>query len=251
MFFQPQISNLLRSAVGESFSTLAGLLCPPECAQCGADLETGGYLCAECMAQALPVEAPFCDTCSEPFEGSVIGPFTCCRCQTRRFAFDCAVSRCRFRGVVRDLILRFKYGRQRYLRRPLACWLAETLEDERIRQFPANALVPVPLHPRRQRERGFNQSRELCDLLARQTGLPVWTALRRARYTEPQARLERAARLDNLRGAFDCRPRWPVEGAFLLLVDDVFTTGSTVDECARVLLDAGASGVRVITVARG
>ena len=157
----------------------------------------------------------------------------------------------RSRAIVRDLILRFKYQRQHHLRRPLAGWLAETLEDERIRRQPVDALIPVPLHPRRERERGFNQAAALAALLARPAGLRVVAALRRVRWTETQTRFERSERLENLRDAFAVRARHPVRGAHVVLVDDVFTTGSTVDECARTLRAAGAASVRVITVARG
>lgn len=229
----------------------AELLYPPLCVGCEASVETGHYLCAPCRERAQPIRAPSCQRCSQPFAGAMSGSFTCAECARRKFAFECAVSCYRSRGIVRDLILRFKYQHCHYLRRPLASWLAETLRDERIRRQPADALVPVPLHPRRERQRGFNQAAALCQLLARPARLPVWPALRRLRWTETQTRFERAERLENLRGAFAARPRRPVRGAHLLLVDDVFTTGSTVDECARVLRAAGAASVRVLTVARG
>ena len=110
--------------------------------------------------------------------------------------------------------------------------------------------MPVPLHPRRERERTFNQATVLARLLARRTARPVWPALRRTRFTATQAALTRTERLANLHGAFTPARRWPVNGAHLLLIDDVFTTGSTVHECARVLLRAGATSVRVLTVTR-
>jgi ComF family protein len=152
--------------------------------------------------------------------------------------------------MVRDLILRFKYGGHHYLRQALTAWLTEALQDARIKRQPVDALVPVPLHPRRKRERGFNQAQSLCELLSQRAGLPLWPALERVRYTESQTRFSRAERLQNIRGAFRCAAPWPIEDARLLLVDDIFTTGSTVDECARVLRRAGAASVRVLTVAR-
>lgn len=229
----------------------SGLFYPPLCVECEAPLAPGGYLCDACRDRAQPIRAPRCERCSQPFHGSMTGPFTCAECQERDFAFDCAVSCYRSRTIVRDLILRFKYQRCHYLRRPLAAWLAETLDDPRIRRQAADALVPVPLHPRRERDRGFNQAAALAQLLVRPARLPVWPALRRVRWTETQTRFERSERLENLRGAFAARRGRPVRGAHLLLVDDVFTTGSTVDECARTLRAAGAASVRVITVARG
>ena len=231
--------------------TAAGLLYPPACEGCGAGIEFAEALCVRCRRDVQPIRDPHCARCSQPFEGSIRGEFACAECEERGYAFDCAVSCYRSRGIVRDLILRFKYRRQHHLRRPLAGWLAETLNDERIRRQPASALAPVPLHPRRERQRGFNQAAALCALLARRAGLPVWPALRRVRWTETQTHFDRADRLENLRGAFAIHPRRPVRGMHLLLVDDVFTTGSTVDECARTLRAAGAASVRVITVARG
>lgn len=229
-------------------SAAAGLLYPAVCLICAAP---GPRLCAGCEQDVQPIRAPFCERCSQPFSGSIHGTFTCAECVEREFAFECAVSCFRSRGVVRDLILRFKYQRQHHLRRALADWLAHTLDDDRIRARPADALVPVPLHPRRQRERGYNQAAALCQLLARRARLPMWPALRRVRHTETQTHFERADRLENLRGAFAANPRIPLRGAHLILVDDVFTTGSTVDECARTLRAAGVASVRVVTVARG
>ena len=231
-----------------------GLLYPPVCVGCETPLPPGETLCARCAGEAKPIEPPFCQVCSQSFVGEIPAEvsFTCAECRRTRHAFTCAVSAWRHDGVVRDLVARFKYQHQHYLRRPLGEWLAATLADDpRLRDGPpVTALVPVPLHPRRRRERGFNQAESLCRVLGRRSGLPVWNALRRTRFTEPQARLARNERLENLRGAFVPARRRPVAGAHLLLVDDVFTTGSTVDECARVLRRAGAASVRVLTVAR-
>jgi competence protein ComFC len=152
---------------------------------------------------------------------------------------------------VRDFIHRFKYSQHFYLRHPLAEWLAETLEDERILARGIDAFVPVPLHPARRRERNFNQAEVLARLLAPRAGKPVLHALRRDRYTTTQTRFDRHQRMENLRNAFSVRHNAIVQNRHLILVDDVFTTGSTVDECARVLREAGAASVRVVTVARG
>ena len=230
-----------------------GLLYPPVCAGCQCAVPAGEDFCDRCVEKAKPIEAPFCRICSQEFLGEFPeGEFICSNCVERRFAFECAVSARRYTELVRDLIGRFKYRDAHYLRRPLGRWLAETLAaDARLRRGPPlDALVPVPLHPRRRRERGFNQAEALCGRLGPLAGLPVWHALRRVRFTEPQARLARVERLKNLRGAFAPVWRRPVSGAHLLLVDDVFTTGSTVDECTRVLRTAGAASVRVLTVAR-
>ena len=209
------------------------------------------HLCPTCAAQAIRIKAPFCRQCSQPFDGAIEGEFVCHQCGQRKVHFDCAVARFRSRGVVREFIHRFKYERQYYLRLPLAAWLAETLEDERLSSHPFEALVPVPLHIARFREREFNQAEVLARLLSKRAGKPVLRALRRVRYTSTQTRLDRDQRMENLRNAFRVRHASLVQSRHLILVDDVFTTGSTVEECARVLRQAGAASVRVVTVARG
>ncbi|MDQ3625165.1 MAG: ComF family protein [Verrucomicrobiota bacterium] len=209
------------------------------------------HLCAGCKAKAQGIEPPFCRRCSQPFYGAIQGEFTCSNCAGRRLDFDSAVARYRATTVVRELIHRFKYDRHFYLRHPLAEWLAEALEDPRIRARRFAYLVPVPLHPARQREREFNQAEVLAELVAPRAGTRVLRCLRRIRYTRTQTCLDRDERMENLRNAFRVRHTSAVSGSHLVLVDDVFTTGSTVEECARVLLEAGAASVRVITVARG
>jgi competence protein ComFC len=242
-----KIGDALRLA-GEAF---LNALFPPHCAKCLAETATGMHLCAACAAQAPKIVAPFCYRCSQPFEGAIDDIFTCAQCGDRKLHFDCAVAPYRSRGVVREFIHRFKYERHFYLRRPLANWLAESLEDERIASQPFDALVPVPLHSARYRERDFNQAEVLAKLLAKRAGKPVLRALKRIRYTTTQTRLDRQERMENLRNAFRVRHASAVHSRHLILVDDVFTTGSTVEECARVLRQAGAASVRVVTVARG
>ncbi|MEO7318055.1 MAG: ComF family protein [Chthoniobacteraceae bacterium] len=230
---------------------LLSLLFPPHCAMCSAATLARRHLCGPCLEMAAKIKAPFCRQCSQPFDGAIDGAFTCSNCEDRRFHFDCAVSRYRATGLVRELVHRFKYDRCLYLRAPLAEWLAETLEDERILAHPFDWIVPVPLHAARMREREFNQADVLAQLVAERHGERVLHALKRIRYTTTQTRLDREERMQNLRNAFRVRHSRRVSGSHLILVDDVFTTGSTVDECARVLKESGAASVRVITVARG
>lgn len=230
---------------------LASLLYPPHCAVCGAEVLAGATLCGRCAGEAQRIEAPFCRVCSMPFYGAIEGPFTCANCDDRRFHFECAVAPYRSRGVVRDLVHRLKYHRAHHLRHQLAAWLLDGMADPRIAAEPCDALVPVPLHPARARWRRFNQAEVLCHTLGARSGLPVLDCLRRTRFTTTQTRLDREERMENLRGAFKLRHHARVQGKRLLLLDDVLTTGCTVDECARVLMREGAASVRVIVVARG
>jgi ComF family protein len=223
---------------------------PPHCAMCEADTAPSVHLCATCAERVRKLEPPFCQRCSQPFDGAITGEFTCSNCADRRFHFTCAATAYLARGVVREFIHRFKYDRHFHLRHTLADWMAAGLEDERLRAAPYDAFVPVPLHSARQREREFNQAEVLARLLAQRTGTPFLHCLRRTRYTTTQTRLDRDTRMENLRGAFRVRHPAHVIGRHLILIDDVFTTGSTVEECSRVLCAAGAASVRVLTVAR-
>ena len=241
------ITNTLLQTAG-AFLTL---LYPPHCSVCGGDLERGQFLCAACNETARRIKPPFCRTCSQPFDGAIEQEFTCSNCAQRHFHFECAVTCFRSRGIVRELLHRFKYQGEFHLRHPLAAWLADGLADARIASEKIECFVPVPLHPVRQRERQFNQAAALAKIMERRTGIPVLDCLKRVRKTTTQTRFDRAERMENLLNAFKMRKNRSVEGKHLIVIDDVFTTGSTVDECARVLKNSGAKSVRVLTVARG
>ena len=255
----------LKQRAATAARTFADLLYPPACPVCAVAVTPDAGLCADCTEAAPRLEPPFCAVCSWPFPAPAGGAAlstlglhrTCANCYGRDFAFDCAVSARRHDGAVRDLIVRFKYRGEQHLRRPLSAWLAEAFADPRLARRPADALVPVPLHPRRLRERGYNQAEECARALGRRVRLPVWPVLRRARYTGTQTLLSREERARNLTGAFALAGGWRarrwrhgLDGTDVLLVDDVFTSGATVDACARVLLAGGAASVRVLTIAR-
>ena len=176
--------------------------------------------------------------------------FSCANCEHRTLHFDSAVAAYRSRGPVRKLVHDFKYGRQRHLRHPLAEWLGETMRDPRLHGRRFDLIVPVPLHPARQRERGFNQATLLAELLAPRVAVPLRLALERIRYTKTQTAYDRAERMENLRDAFRLRKNMNVRQLHVLLIDDVLTTGSTLSECARVLKEAGAISVYAATAAR-
>ena len=212
-------------------------------------------------APARRIVRPFCARCGEPFPGMLPDAFLCTNCAERDHTLAWARAPWRAEGYVREAIHDFKYRGRFHLLGPLT----DLLEDG-FRQFAAgeawDALVFVPLHPLRQRERGFNQAEELCRELGRRQRLPVLPLLRRVRPTEKQAWLTRGARLRNLTGAFACREpsflgrclgkntRFDANGLRLLLIDDVFTTGATAEACARLLVSEGASRIAALTVAR-
>lgn len=217
------------------------------------------WFCQPC-AEALPkLEAPFCRVCGEPYDGVIESEFRCGNCVDRKFAFEFAISGYQAHEQVRELVHRFKYSKELSLRGALTDLLQRALLDPRLAAEDLSqwVLVPVPLHHVRKRDREFNQSWELCRELSRRRGIPARDAMKRIRSTGKQARLTRAQRLENLRGAFAMKRRFrgegsPLRGAKILLVDDVFTTGATTHECARILRrEGGAEKVVVIATARG
>ena len=228
----------------------ASLLYPPACALCSANVSDGDYLCAECENKLVRIVPPFCAKCSETFSGAIDSTFTCANCGHRTLHFDAAVAAYRSRGIVRHLVLEFKYHKQMHLRHLVGRWLIAALDDERLRGCTFDVIVPVPLHPARERERGFNQSALLAELLSARISVNSRPLLERIRYTTTQTAFDRAERMQNLHGAFRLRKNANVQDLRVLLIDDVLTTGSTLSECARVLKKAGARSVHAATAAR-
>jgi len=210
----------------------------------------GEYLCAECESKVTRIVPPFCAKCSEPFDGAITTEFACANCAHRNLYFEAAVSAYRARGIVRHVILNFKYGKQIHLRHLVARWLVAALDDERIRERRFDAIVPVPLHPARQRERGFNQAGLLADWISAHLSVRSRPVLERIHFTTTQTAFDRTERIQNLRGAFRLRKKADVRKWRVLLIDDVLTTGSTLSECARTLKQAGAQSVYAATAAR-
>lgn len=167
------------------------------------------------------------------------------------FKFSRTVCACRTEGVVRDCILRFKYNREMYFGPHLVNWLliaAQRWIDWR----EIDAIVPVPLHPRKQRHREFNQAEYLAAGVSRAVGVPVLKRnLRRIKDTSTQTKLDAESRMKNLRDAFAVRDETAFTGKRVVILDDVFTTGATMDSCAKVLRRAGAKDVIALAVARG
>jgi len=201
-------------------------------------------------AQLPRVEPPFCQTCGEPFPAGLETIIHCSNCAGRSWHLEQARAAYRAEGTVRERIHAFKYHRSFHHLCVLAAWL-----EEGYARFYAGAawhgLVPVPLHPSRRAERGFNQAEELARQLSRTTGLPLLRVLRRVKRTGTQTRLRRSERLRNQAGAFAAKPGFDASGMRLLIIDDVFTTGATVNACARALERTGAAHLCALTVARG
>ncbi len=234
----------------EPLRAVVSLFYPAVCAMCDEPIDAAEYLCDVCAEKAPKIKPPFCAICSEPFDGAITESFSCANCEHRLLHFQSAVAAYRARGVVRKVILDFKYGKQIHLRFPVADWLFAAMDDPRLRERRFDLVVPVPLHPARKRERGFNQAELLAELLAKRSSLTMRNALERIRYTTTQTAYDRGERMENLRDAFRLRKKTNVRGLRVLLIDDVLTTGSTLSECARVLKASGAISVHAATAAR-
>jgi ComF family protein len=225
-------------------------LLPPQCHCCEKFLqERQQGICSDCLSEIHWIEPPFCSVCGTPFLSKEILSHTCGACLSRRKYFTMARALGFYDGSLQEAIHRWKYERKTSLSRYFGRWMAEGL----CRHWDPNLfdlLIPVPLHPHRLRERGFNQAVLLVRELSRQTRIPFRKRiLRKRKPTVPQVSLSGAEREKAVRGSFHVVGREEMEGKSILLVDDVYTTGATVNECSKVLLAGGAERVDVLTLA--
>lgn len=234
------------------FRALLDLLFPPLCHCCKAFIPEAGdlFICAECLKKIHFLVAPFCRACGTPF-GTEEGRDHICGACLIHPPFHTCRSATLFDGPVQELVHRFKYGRRVHLSQPLGLLTARALAPFCEEAAP-DLMLPVPLHRKKLRQRGYNQSQLIGAVLGKEWGVPLELGnLRRIRWTEPQTGLDAADRRGNVSGAFALRDPQRVKGKRVLLVDDVLTTGSTVRSCAKPLREAGAAAIFVVTVARG
>lgn len=197
------------------------------------------------------MQPPFCALCGDPASGRIDHAYRCAFCVKHPVYFDAARSVARYEGAVASLVQELKYRQ--------AVWVAEDLADFLqagvATWYPEqsfDAVAFVPLHAARRRARGYNQAAMLAAALARRMRLPLLRrTVFRVRATPTQTKLSATRRAENVHGAFAVRPRPSLKGRRLLLIDDVMTTGATVNEVSRALKDGGASAVHVLTLARG
>jgi ComF family protein len=229
------------------------LILPTSCAFCNEPVNDSGIarFCSSCWKDFTPLQAPLCPRCGRPFgspEALAHSPEHECRaCRLAPPTFDQALSAGYFEGPLREAIHQFKYRPCRSLGRPLGAWMAD-----KVRLISGlDMVMPVPLHTKRLRQRGFNQALLLAHPMSKRHGLPlVCDNLVRVRPTRPQVELSGEERVKNVAGAFALQRPGLVIDKRILLIDDVFTTGATLNECASVLRSTGAAQVIVFTLAR-
>lgn len=245
----PAISRLRK--LGEE---LLELVFPPACALCeriGTEL-----ICTDCREQFQFIEPPYCQHCGRPLSESAQRAVVCGECRQNIPRFDAARAVGLHTQALREAVLKFKFGRRQRLVEPLAQLLAQRISAETSRPnglawSQLNGLVPVVLHPQRRGWRGFDQAILLSRRLSALTEIPcLENVLVRTKNTMPQIGLSPARRRQNVRGAFEVIDERVITGGSFLLIDDVYTTGSTMNAAAQVLRKSGAETIYALTLTR-
>jgi competence protein ComFC len=244
------------NALRDWYDAAMGFFYPNVCQICQAEraLPREGYVCERCWTRPGAIQfvvPPFCERCGLPFQGEITTLFECSNCRETKLHFRYARAAVAARGLVLEVIHRYKYSR--------ALWFEPFLADLLIRKAAPllasekwDFIVPVPLHPVKRREREFNQAEKLARHLSSATGIPVdRSLLRRVLPTRTQTLLTRRERAENVSQAFELKKNRELTGERIVLLDDVLTTGATTNACAKTLRRNGSGEVCVWTVARG
>jgi ComF family protein len=252
----------MRPLLGQAIDSLSAVVFPTNCPLCGEELTRAGWrrICGSCWQSIERLTGPICACCGIPFASSVIDPgadYMCGPCRRKEYSFDLARSYGLYAGTLRAAVLELKFRRRERWAGALGALLVALWPAIVARLTAMPVLVPVPLHPSREHERGFNQAELLARGFKRKLGRSAGTlvpvldtrCLRRIRATLPQSGLGHRARLENVRHGFSAQPN-RVRDRCVLLVDDVMTTGATASACAHTLKRAGALQVIMLTLAR-
>jgi len=225
---------------------------PPICFMCGNPFssEKDVGICPHCLSQVKYIVSPMCSRCGKPFYSEILDDHLCGDCLTERRYFNIARSIGYYDGILRKTIHLLKYKLKTNLAFTLGDFMAQRMQTF-FSGVTYHLIIPVPLHPKRLRERGFNQTLFLARFVSKKNNIPLDSYnLTRKRETKPQVGLSKRDRKDNVKGSFSILKRDKVVDKDILLVDDVYTSGNTVDECSKILVKAGAHKVDVLTLAR-
>lgn len=235
----------IKMFLNKVWKNIIDFIFPPFCAICNSTLkENEKVVCESCFQNIKFVEPPFCKKCGKP-----LLKVRCENCRSNKFVFKKARVLGVYDGTLREIIHLLKYNRKLSLAKRLGKMMNLVLHTDNVLKG-ADMIVPVPLHQSRLRERGYNQCDCLSDSLSGSSKIPVFKkVLVRRRATKSQIKLEPEQRLKNVEGAFVVKDKKKVEGKKVLLVDDVMTTGSTLNACSDALLRGGADEVYCLTAA--
>lgn len=241
---QPALKK--RNTVSVFLEKAIDMLLPPRCIATGEIVDQQGMISPAFWQELQFIEDPFCITCGIPFSFKTTGETLCVACMDMEPEFDQARAAVTYNDASRKLVLAFKYGDRLHAVHTFTPWMiraGQELIDA------SDMVIPVPLHLHRLRARRFNQSALLAQEIAKRSGKAYTPdALLRSRHTVPQKGLSAKDRRKNVQGAFEVKK--DLKDRSILLIDDVFTSGATLNECARVLKKAGAACVNVLTIAR-
>ena len=229
------------------------LIFPPRCSACGEKLskeDPSLYFCSTCLDQFRFLAPPLCPLCGSPYTDKTSESHLCQACLLSPPPFTAARFVASYEGVMQDALHRFKYGGDTHVGEALGEIMASFAWPLfEIRDY--SMIIPVPLHVKKLRERGFNQALILSKVIAKHHRLKLdYLSLRRTKFTQPQTALGKKARQTNVIGVFDVAHPENLKGEKVILIDDVYTTGSTLMECARTLKKAGVATIAVLTMAR-
>ncbi len=241
-----------KAKFSQAFLRFTDLVLPPRCVVTGEIVDRQGMMAPKAWAGLDFIAAPHCNTCGIPFAYDAMdgGEGACLSCLEHPPPYASARAAVKYNDTSRTLILAFKHSDKTHMVETFVPWMKQAGKEMLAK---ADALIPVPLHRWRLLSRRYNQSALLAQVLSRETGIPAYPlALQRTRATPSQGHLTAGERHKNVKAAFAVHPAYikKLEGQTVVLVDDVYTTGATVNECAKVLRKAGAAHVYVLTLAR-
>ena len=243
-------NNMINTRIKPLLQNAADIIFPPQCLSCRTSIGIGGSLCPDCWEDMSFISDPQCEICGLPFELEAADGILCGSCIKTPPPYQTARSVLKYDDKSRNLITNFKYGDKIHACDNFAKWMAragkKTIEN-------SDVITPVPLHRIRLFTRRYNQSALLTNSLKKITGIPAYNELLiRNKHTRPQVGLLPKQRKENVKGVFSLNPKYKhfIEGKSVILVDDVMTTGATIEACSKILKKSGAHKVNVLTIAR-
>lgn len=230
------------------FNGLLKLVYPPKCPVCKACISEKDILCDKCLNSIAKLSPPFCKICGEPIAEE---NKQCKKCRRKNSVFKQHWSICKYEGVIKECIHLFKYNRRLGLNKVFSALIKDFIKTYQLPVEEIDCIAPVPLHKSRLREREFNQADLIAEDISKEFSIDLESNLiKRIRNTRSQVDLPKFARYKNVKDAFALNALFSVEGKNLLLVDDVMTTGATLEEAANILKKNGAKDIYALTLAR-